>query len=396
MVFAPRNAILSTVPVDPLSTDNPPAARELAQQLRSWALDVGFSEAGIVRLPLDQAERNAARFTHWIDQGHAGSMDYLSRRDEAGQLLRARIHTPFPWARSAIVCWASYQAQQPRSIDPAPPGSGWIARYAWSSRWDHQRQRQQPSDYHKVLLKRLRQIEARVLKLVPSATVRSFVDTGPVVERSLAEAAGLGWTGKNTCLIHPRLGSFSFLGVMLLSVDLPEDAPLLPAVPDHCGSCMRCIDACPTQALTSPRHMDAARCIAYLTIEHKGVLFEGLLEPMGRQIFGCDICQDVCPWNRKAPPSNDAELSPRVELVNPDLAWLASMSEAEFEAAFNGSPVRRAGFFGFMRNVAVVAGNLRHQPLRLRLMEWSESTNDGLRRAALWALSRIDHPIDHG
>ncbi len=185
---------------------------------------------------------------------------------------------------------------------------------------------------------------------------RAYVDTGPVVERALATAAGLGWTGKNTCLIHPKLGSYGFLAVLLTSLEVRPEGESLK-VPDRCGSCRRCLDACPTGAFIAPYQMDATKCISYLTIEHDGPIAPDLMGGMGRQVFGCDICQDVCPWNRKAPLSADAELEARPELVNPALDWLAEMDETEFERTFNGSPVRRAGFAGLKRNVAIAMGN---------------------------------------
>jgi epoxyqueuosine reductase len=357
---------------------------------RSLAIEAGFAEAGAVGLPHAQEERDGDRFAAWVRAGHAGSMDYLKRTGEDGRLLRERVAIPFPWARSAVVCFAGYHAAQPLSTDPAPPEAGWIARYAWSSRIDPQRGRQ-PSDYHKVLLKRLKALEARLREEYGAFEARAFVDTGPVVERSLAVAAGLGWTGKNACLIHPKLGSYGFLAGLLTSLDL-EGAP--PAIPDRCGSCRRCIEACPTGALIAPYRMDASRCIAYLTIEHKRPIGEELLEGMGRQVFGCDICQDVCPWNRKAPIAADPELEARAELVNPALEWLAGLenpdlAEAEFERRFNGSPVRRAGFWGLRRNVAIAMGNSRQGSFFPCLERWAEASDEGLRAAALWALKRL-------
>jgi epoxyqueuosine reductase len=366
-------------------------------QVRAWALEAGFSDAGIVSLPHAAEARDAARFNEWIAAGKAGKMGYLERTAEDGQLLRARVRTPFPWARSAIVCFASYHTDQPRSTDPAPAGAGWIARYAWSSRNDLQLGRR-PSDYHKVLLKRLKALEARIRRELPDIareafTARAFVDTGPVVERSLAVAAGLGWTGKNTCLIHPKLGSYGFLAVLLTSLEL-EKGPLsaqLPTaqVPDRCGSCRRCLEACPTGALIAPYQMDARRCISYLTIEHKGVIADDLMAGMGRQVFGCDICQDVCPWNRKAPIGADAELETRAELVNPALEGLASMDEAEFERRFNGSPVRRAGFRGMLRNVAIAIGNSGQRNWLAWLEDHQDAEEDGLRKAVRWALQKL-------
>jgi epoxyqueuosine reductase len=215
------------------------------------------------------------------------------------------------------------------------------------------------------------------------------VDTGPVVERSLATAAGLGWTAKNTCLIHPRLGSFAFLAVLLTSLPVQEENASLAPLPDRCGSCRRCLDACPTGALIAPYQMDATRCISYLTIEHKGPISPDLMEGMGRQVFGCDICQDVCPWNRKAPISADPELEPRAELVNPALDWLAQLEESDFERNFNGSPVRRAGFQGLRRNVAIAMGNSGLTRFAPFLERWAESADEVLRAAARWALEKL-------
>jgi epoxyqueuosine reductase len=376
--------------------------------MRTLAIEAGFQEAGVLALPYAAEERDAARFEQWIAAGRAGSMDYLKRRqvsrktelseadaptEEKPQetadapLIRARPAIPFPWARSVVVCFAGYHCDQPLSTQPAPQDSGWIARYAWSSRIDPGGARR-PSDYHKVLKKRLTALEAGLRARYGSFEARGYVDTGPVVERSLATAAGLGWTGKNTCLIHPKLGSFGFLAVLVTSLELPP-TPTPLTVPDRCGSCRRCLDACPTGALTAPYQMDATRCISYLTIEHRGPIDRSLMAGMGRQVFGCDICQDVCPWNRKAPIASDPQLDARPELVNPSLDWLAELDEAAFERLFNGSPVRRTGFAGLRRNTAIAIGNsgvARFTPL---LTNWANATDQGLRTAAQWALARI-------
>jgi epoxyqueuosine reductase len=365
------------------------------EQVRAWAREAGFAEAGLVPLPHGGEERDAERFEEWVSAGRAGTMDYLERRapeesGESGPLVRARVETPFPWARTAIVCFANYESAPPRSTVPAAQGAGWIARYAWSSRLDAEGVRR-PSDYHKVLLKRLKAVEARMRVEFGEFEARSYVDTGPVVERALATAAGLGWTGKNTCLIHPKLGSFGFLAVLLTSLEMErKEGPAAPlTLPDRCGSCTRCLEACPTGALIAPYQMDATKCISYLTIEHKGPIDAELMEGMGRQVFGCDICQDVCPWNRKAPVSADRELEARAELVNPDLEWLAGLEMAEFERVFNGSPVRRAGFVGLRRNVAVAMGNSGQGRFVARLEEWVEAADEGVRRAAGWALEKL-------
>jgi epoxyqueuosine reductase len=355
-------------------------------QARALAVAAGFTEAGLIALPHSGQARDAARFEQWIANGNAGSMHYLERKGPDGQLLRARIANPFSWARSAIVCFASYDSDQPRSTEPAAQATGWIARYAFTSK--QVQGRRQPSDYHKVLKRRLEALEAELHAALGSFEARAYVDTGPVVERSLAVAAGLGWTGKNTCLIHPRLGSFGFLAVLL--TDLPvqgDESPM--AVKDHCGTCRRCIEACPTNALDVPYRMDTTRCISYLTIEHKGSIAPELMQGMGRQVFGCDICQDVCPWNRKSPISADPDLAPRTELVNPALDWLASLSEADWEQMFNGSPIRRAGFTGLQRNVAIAMGNSGLARFMPHLETWAASADEALRSAAQWALKKL-------
>jgi epoxyqueuosine reductase len=357
---------------------------------RALALEAGFAEAGLLTLPYAETARDAMRFESWIREGRAGSMSYLKRTDEGGkQLVRARIGTPFPWARSAIVCMASYNSPPPRSTEPAEPGTGWIARYAWSSRVDPDGKRR-PSDYHKVLLKRLRTLEAKLHEQFGAFESRAYVDTGPVVERALATAAGLGWTGKNTCLIHPKLGSFGFLAVLLTSLPVQsEKTPTALESTDRCGSCTRCIEACPTNALVAPYQMDATKCIAYLTIEHKGPITSELMQGIGRQVFGCDICQDVCPWNRKAVIVADRDLEPRAELVNPALEALAALDESAFERMFNGSPVRRAGFLGFRRNLAIAMGNSGEHRFAATLREWTTAADEGIRSASGWALEKL-------
>jgi epoxyqueuosine reductase len=350
----------------------------------------------MVALPSPHQDRDAARFAEWVSEGRAGTMRYLERVDENGRLVRSRVSVPFPWARSAIVCFANYHSAQPRSTEPADKAAGWIARYAWSSRREPSRTdesgKRRPSDYHKVLKKRLAALEARLHEQCGPFEARAYVDTGPVVERALATSAGLGWTGKNTCLIHPKLGSYGFLAVLLTSLEVTDEGtPLM--LPDRCGSCRRCLDACPTGALIAPYQMDATLCISYLTIEHRGAIDVGLMAGMGRQVFGCDICQDVCPWNRKAPIGTDPQLEARPELVNPSLDWLAELDEKQFEQLFNGSPVRRAGFQGLRRNVAIAMGNSGLKRFAPMLEQWTAAADEGLRTAALWALARLKGQI---
>ncbi len=380
------------------STAAVPAIGLARERARALALAAGFTEAGLVALPYADEERDAGRFAAWVRSGRAGSMQYLKRTGEDGRLTRERVGVPFPWARSALVCFASYLSPSlPPSTKTPKRGSAWIARYAWSGRVLPGRAgakgERRPSDYHKVLLKRLRDVEARLHAELGEFESRCYVDTGPLVERSLAVAAGLGWTGKNTCLIHPQLGSFGFLAVLLTSLEVSPKSKTPVAVPDRCGTCRRCIEACPTHALDAPYQMDATRCISYLTIEHKGPIAEELMPGMGRQVFGCDICQDVCPWNEKSLRSGpivvDAELEPRSELVNPALDWLGSLDEKSFEREFNGSPVRRTGFQGLRRNVAIAMGNSGLAQYAARLEEWAAASDEGLRAAARWALGRL-------
>ena len=376
-----------------------------AEQARAFALDAGFQEAGVVALPYEAETRDAERFREWVAAGRAGTMGYLERKAESGKLLRERTTVPFPWARSAIVCFASYAfPSAPLSTKESERGNGWIARYAWTSRMlpsrvlpsgkNDLRGERRPSDYHKILLKRIRSVEARLHEELGEFESRSYVDTGPIVERALAAAAGLGWTGKNTCLIHPKLGSFGFLAAILTSLEVtPKGKAAELLIPDRCGSCTRCIEACPTDALAVPYQMDATRCIAYLTIEHKGAIAEELAGKIGRQVFGCDICQDVCPWNgksrRERPIQVDTELEPRPELINPTLQWLADLSEAEFEREFNGSPVRRTGFLGLRRNTAIAMGNSGQAEFAAKLEEWASAADEGLRVAARWARGKL-------
>jgi len=353
--------------------------------VNSLAQAEGFAMAGVAAVPEpdsaeDQEERR--RFAEWVEHGRAGEMEYLKRQDEMGRLLRSSVRVVFPWGRSVIVCAANYNSDQPRSIDPAPPGAGWIARYAWSSAGER------PSDYHKVLKRRLERLRERLAAELGDFESRCFVDTGPVVERVYARYAGLGWVGKNTCLLSEKLGSWLFLGVIVTSLELPQDQrPTLAA--DRCGSCTRCIDACPTGALTGPRQMDASRCISYLTIEKRGAVPEELRSEIGRQIFGCDICQDVCPWNRRAPIASDASLTPRSELVNPALDWLAAMDEGSYEKWFNGSPVRRTKFAGFRRNLAIAMGNSGERRFLPILERWAADADEVLSDAARWARKNL-------
>ena len=352
----------------------------LSGEITRLARDAGFDLAGVAGVA-DVPEHQF--FCEWIARGAAGEMNYLEARTATGQLKRASLANAAAWARSVVVCAINYNTDQPYSTHAGKTSQGWISRYAWSQR-----------DYHEIVLGKLRRLERRLLELCREREIAPprtwcYVDTGPIVERIYAKYAGIGSIAKNTCILNEDLGSWLFLGVMLTSLEL---APGIPA-PDRCGSCTRCLDACPTNAFPAPYELDATKCISYLTIEKRGSIPEELREFIGRQVFGCDICQDVCPWNAKAlrdvPITFDLEMEPRAELVNPALAALAAMDEAAFEAAFNGSPVRRAGFNGLRRNVAIVMGNSGLAGFASRLEDWSQEADEGLRSAARWALGRL-------
>ncbi|WP_317891098.1 tRNA epoxyqueuosine(34) reductase QueG [Edaphobacter bradus] len=370
---------------------------ELEQWLREQTALAGFDAAGVapVAAPESPSERlSAERFADWVDAGRAGEMEYLKRRDERGVLLRSGVQVAMPWARSVVVCAVNYNAAAPLSIDPALPGTGWIARYAWSGKQSSERREGAaeesafaPTDYHDELLARLRQIEQALHERFGCET-RCYVDTGPLVERTIAEQAGIGWIGKNTCVLTQQLGSWLLLAVIVTSMPVAESVPLQIAA-DRCGSCTRCIDACPTGALVAPREMDASRCIAYLTIEKKGAIPEDLREPMGRQVFGCDICQDVCPWNRSAPVTPREGMLPRPELMNPALDWLASLDEPAFRRWFKGSPLERTRRKRLHRNVAIAMGNSGEQGFLPQLDEWSAAEDPILAETAQWAARRI-------
>ena len=387
--------------------------------LQARAIASGFTLAGVAAATGEtEAERaDAERIQSWIDAGFAGEMDYLKRRDEAGRLLRSAVSVAIPWAKSVVLCAMNYRAQGPLSIDSASAGAGWIGRYAWSGTPSPHDQPPgntppfpftqsaepdgisspqarapalKPTDYHEVLLGQLRLLEAEIKVLMPCES-RCYVDTGPMVERAVAARAGVGWIGKNTTVINQGIGSWTLLASIITSIPLEPSGFAIEAA-DRCGTCTRCLEACPTDALIAPRQMDATRCIAYLTIEKKGPIDPSLRAGMGRQVFGCDICQDVCPWNRRAPIVVDTAMLPRPELINPDLEWLAAMSASEFRRWFKGSPLERTGKKRLHRNVAIAMGNSGNMQFQQRLEEWLASEDAVLADAARWALERLREP----
>lgn len=351
-----------------------PSTNEISALLKRAAREAGFELAGIAPVS-DGPEREY--FERWIEAGHAGEMKYLEARDEQNRLKRASIGRVAPWARSVVVCAINYNTTQPYSTQFHDAQSGWISRYAWSH-----------EDYHEAVMRRLRRVEAALRGAAngEDVTTRCYVDTGPVVERVAAKYAGIGWIGKNTCLINQKAGSWLFLGVILTSLELQSDLP----APDRCGTCTRCIDACPTDALIAPYQLDSNKCIAYLTIEKRGTIPEEMRAGIGRHVFGCDICQDVCPWNRKAPATNIPEFQPRAELVNPALDWLATISKEEFRGVFRGSPVRRAKRSGLRRNAVIAMGNSGERKFISLLEKLATDEDEVVREGAVWAMQRLD------
>ena len=331
-----------------------------------------------------------AHLDEWLARGHAGEMRYLhdERRRSPARAMQG--------ACSVIVCALNYNTAFPASTDARTPPEasagprGWISRYAWGD------------DYHQVLGEKLEALVERLRAEFPEPfEARAFVDTGPIVERVAAKYAGLGWLAKNTCLINEELGSWLFLGAIVTTLDLGAslDAADLPA-PDLCGNCTLCIDACPTDAIVEPYVLDARRCISYLTIELRGAIPSDLRESMGGHVFGCDICQDVCPWNRRAPETVLPNFQPRRHgqrsLFSAELEWLISIGEEEFRAVFRGSPVKRAKWRGLVRNACIAIGNSglrpdepRHAEICARLSELAASTDANLAEHAQWALVRL-------
>jgi epoxyqueuosine reductase len=353
-----------------------PVAADTSALIRQLGSEAGFDACGVAAVRAEDLPE-LAYFEQWVAAGRAGEMDYLKKCDAQGRLKRAALDRAAPWARSVIVVARNYNAPPPYSVECHDRSRGWISRYAWSG------------DYHDSMLRSLREMEARLKDAIagehPDLRTWCYVDTGPLVERVYAKYAGIGWIGKNTCIINQELGSWLFLGVMLTSLDLPPDLP----PPDRCGTCTACIDACPTQAITAPYQLDSRRCIAYLTIEKRGDIPEELRPGIGNHVFGCDICQDVCPWNSKSSRASTQALGTRPEMVNPALDWLAAMREEDFRQTFRGSPVKRAKHGGLRRNVAVAMGNSGDTRFIPELERLVFDPDPVVSEHARWALERL-------
>ena len=332
----------------------------LEQALKEEAARQGFTLAGITTP--DPPEHLTA-FEQWLQAGRHGDMAYLER--ESTRRLRADPRQLLPECEAILLLGMPYY--------PSRQGIGRIASYAWGE------------DYHHVIPERAKALvnflENRLGRAVPH---RWYTDSGPLLERDLAQRAGLGWIGKNTCLINPRQGSYFFLAELLLGVPLQPDPPFTA---DRCGACTRCIDACPTGCIRPDRTLDARRCISYLTIELKGDIPPELRPRLGNWVFGCDVCQQVCPWNRFAPEQGDPAFAPRPGMPGPELTAELALTEVEFKRKFAGSPVLRAKRRGYLRNVAVALGNLG-DAAAVAVLErvWAEEPEPLVREHAAWAV----------
>jgi epoxyqueuosine reductase len=300
-----------------------------AAAIKTRSGELGFDRCGIA----PAADLPELEFlSDWLARGYGGSMTYLARSAHR----RADVRHVLPSARSVIVTATNYNTDRPYSIECADPARAHIARYAWGD------------DYHDVILPRLEALVAWMREASDASfEARAYVDTGPVQERVYARHAGIGWIGKNTCVINPEIGSWIFLGVVICSLELDYDQPSI----DQCGTCTLCLEVCPTQAFVAPGTLDSNRCISYLTIEHRGNVDAPLAAGIGSHVYGCDVCQEVCPWNATAPVSEDRAWAPRREWDGPALHELAERSEDEIHAGLRGSAMRRAKPAGLRRNI---------------------------------------------
>ena len=345
-----------------------PDPAQLAQSIKDWGRELGFQQVGIADVELDEHER---RLHEWLAAGYQGEMDYMAahghKRSRPAELVEGTLRVI-----SVRMDYLPGDTEMTRRL--ADPEQAYVSRYALGR------------DYHKLVRKRLQQLAERIQAVVGPFGHRAFVDSAPVLEKALAQQAGLGWIGKNTLLLNRKAGSWFFLGELFVDLPLPVDEPVTR---DHCGSCRACLDICPTGAFAGERLLDARRCISYLTIELKGAIPPELRPLIGNRVFGCDDCQLVCPWNRFARPTGESDFLPRHGLDSSQLAALFRWSEEEFLQRTEGSPLRRAGYQRWLRNLAVGLGNA---PSTIAVIEALELRRDDpselVREHVAWALER--------
>ncbi len=353
---------------------SPPLCRDeidfaqLARDIKCWGRELGFQQVGITDTRLEEDETH---LLNWLDADHHGEMRYMAAHGSK----RSRPQDLVPGTLRIISVRMDYWPQQ---ADPATgvlddPARAYVSRYALGR------------DYHKVLRKRLQKLADRIVEQVGPFGFRAFTDSAPVLEKALAQKAGLGWIGKHTNLINRREGSWFFLGELFTDLPLPVDSP----ASNHCGSCQACIDICPTQAIIAPYRLDARRCISYLTIELHGAIPEELRKSIGNRIYGCDDCQLICPWNRFSRPSGESDFTPRHRLDSSTLIELFSWDEAVFLHNTEGTAIRRIGHISWLRNIAVALGN---SPTATGVVEALESRRDHpselVREHVQWALQQ--------
>ena len=342
-------------------------------RVRRKAEKIGFDLVGFAEA---KPAPETAFLRPWLERGYEGEMAYLRRNVD----LRENPRKLEPWAKSIVSVAVNYNADQPSSTDPREVGRGWLSRYAWGD------------DYHESFKAMLHQLADAIRELGGGLTggesgveTRACVDTAPILDRVCAKQSGLGWFGKNTCIIHRSQGSYLFLGEVLTNLELGPSAPET----DHCGTCTACIDACPTSAIREPYVLDSRRCISYLTIELRGSIPLDLRDAMGTHVFGCDICQDVCPWNRKPPRASRSEYGPRPGNVGPELRGLLELSLDDYRTRFRRSPVKRAKYVGLLRNTAVAAGNSGDASLILSL-KVAAQVDPLVAEHAEWAMRKLE------
>ncbi len=358
-------------------SNNQPAIdlNQIAQDIKAWGMALGFQQVGITDIDLNRAE---ARLDKWLAKGYHGDMAYMQRYGHK----RSRPDELIPGTLRAITVRLDYLPAARNMLDILRNHfKAYISRYALGR------------DYHKLIRKRLAKLAKQIESVTEPVNFRAFVDSAPVMEKPLAEKAGLGWIGKHTNLIHSKAGSWFFLGVIYIDLPLPIDPPAT----SHCGSCQACIDICPTQAIIAPYQLDAKRCISYLTIELRGSIPLELRPLIGNRIYGCDDCQLVCPWNKFAKVSSEADFQPRNDLDQSDLLTLFAWSETEFLRQTEGSAIRRIGHECWLRNIAVALGNAPPdtaivQALKQRLTHPSMMVREHVDWALARQLSRINEP----